>query len=131
MPDVLQAKILALDHQLSNFERSSRGRNTHLLWTDRVLLVCVARVQNDWPLALPFIVKPEIVITWHRRMVAAQEILKRRGDITICLPHLTVWNTTFFAIDRPTELFLAEDYARLQVDLWGRYRIWQIALDGH
>ena len=34
---VLQAEILALRHQLLIFERSSRGHNLRLRWTDRAL----------------------------------------------------------------------------------------------
>jgi hypothetical protein len=36
---VLQAEILALRHQLLIFERSSRGHNLRLRWTDRALWV--------------------------------------------------------------------------------------------
>ena len=63
---VLQAEILALRHQLLIFERSSRGHNLRLRWTDRALWVWLSRLWNDWRSAL-LMVKPETVIAWHRR----------------------------------------------------------------
>jgi putative transposase len=63
---VLQAEILALRHQLLIFERSSRGHNLRLGWTDRALWVWLSRLWNHWRSAL-LIVKPETVIAWHRR----------------------------------------------------------------
>ncbi len=63
---VLQAEILALRHQLLIFERSSRGHNLRLRWTDRALWVWLSRLWSDWRSAL-LMVKPETVIAWHRR----------------------------------------------------------------
>src|SRR6266576_2911397 len=45
---VLQAEILALRHQLLIFERSSRGHNLRLRWTDRALWVWLSRLWSDW-----------------------------------------------------------------------------------
>jgi putative transposase len=63
---VLQAEILALRHQLLVLQRSSRGHRLRLSWADRVLWVWLSRLWNDWRSAL-LIVKPETVITWHRK----------------------------------------------------------------
>ena len=63
---VLQAEILALRHQLLIFERSSRGHNLRLCWTDRALWVWLSRLWSDWRSVL-LMVKPETVIAWHRR----------------------------------------------------------------
>ncbi|PYT79399.1 MAG: integrase [Acidobacteria bacterium] len=63
---VLQAEILALRHQLLIFERSSRGHNLRLRWTDRALWVWLSRLWGDWRSVL-LMVKPETVIAWHRR----------------------------------------------------------------
>jgi putative transposase len=63
---VLQAEILALRHQLLIFERSRRGHNLRLRWTDRALWVWLSRLWNDWRSAL-LMVKPETVIRWHRQ----------------------------------------------------------------
>src|ERR1700682_1490849 len=63
---VLQAEILALRHQLLIFERSRRGHNLRLRWTDRALWVWLSRLWNDWRSAL-LMVKPETVIAWHRQ----------------------------------------------------------------
>src|SRR6202045_1881145 len=63
---VLQAEILALRHQLLIFERSRRGHNLRLRWTDRALWVWLSRLWNDWRSAL-LMVKPETVIGWHRQ----------------------------------------------------------------
>jgi hypothetical protein len=49
---VLQAEILALRHQLLIFERSRRGHNLRLRWTDRALWVWLSRLWNDWRSAL-------------------------------------------------------------------------------
>ncbi len=63
---VLQAEILALRHQLLVLQRSSRGHRLRLSWADRALWVWLSRLWNDWRSAL-LIVKPETVITWHRK----------------------------------------------------------------
>jgi hypothetical protein len=48
------------------FERSRRGHNLRLRWTDRALWVWLSRLWNDWRSAL-LMVKPETVIGWHRQ----------------------------------------------------------------
>jgi putative transposase len=63
---VLQAEILALRHQLLILERSRRGHNLRMPWTDRALWVWLSRLWNDWRSVL-LIVKPETVLAWHRR----------------------------------------------------------------
>ena len=63
---VLQAGILTLRHHLLIFERSHRGHNLRLRWTDRALWVWLSRLWNDWRSAL-LMVKPETVIGWHRQ----------------------------------------------------------------
>jgi hypothetical protein len=47
------------------FERSRRGYNLRLRWTDRALWVWLS-LWNDWRSAL-LMVKPETVIGWHRQ----------------------------------------------------------------
>jgi putative transposase len=61
----LQLEILALRHQLRVLERS-QGRRLRLTRFDRLLWVCFSRVWSQWRAAL-VIVKPETVISWHRR----------------------------------------------------------------
>lgn len=61
----LHLQVLALRHQLQVLERS-RPRRLPLAKTDRWLWVRLSRVWAGWPTAL-VIVKPETVITWHRR----------------------------------------------------------------
>src|SRR5216683_5461809 len=62
----LQAEILALRHQLLVLQRSTRPHKLHLGWADRVLWVWLSRLWNDWRSTL-LIVKPETVVTWHRK----------------------------------------------------------------
>jgi putative transposase len=62
---ILQLEILALRHQLHVLERSRRGR-LPLTRLDRLLWVWFSRVWSQWRSAL-VIVKPETVISWHRR----------------------------------------------------------------
>jgi putative transposase len=62
----LQAKILALRHQLLVLQRSSRDRRLRLGHPDRLLWVWLSRFWNRWRSAL-LIVKPETVIAWHRQ----------------------------------------------------------------
>src|SRR5882762_11053454 len=62
----LQAEILALRHQLLVLQRSSRGHRLPLRLSDRVLWVWLSRLWSDWRSAL-LLVKPETVITWHRK----------------------------------------------------------------
>jgi hypothetical protein len=45
---VLQAEILALHHQLLVFERSRRGHNLRLRWTDRALWVWLSRLAGTY-----------------------------------------------------------------------------------
>jgi putative transposase len=61
----LQLEILALRHQLHVLERS-HGRRLRLTRFDRLLWVWFSRVWSQWRGALVF-VKPETVISWHRR----------------------------------------------------------------
>lgn len=61
----LQLEILALRHQLQALERSHR-RRLRLTRADRLLWVWFSRVWSQWREAL-VIVKPETVISWHRR----------------------------------------------------------------
>ena len=61
----LQVEILALRHQLTVLKRSQRGR-LRLNSADRLLWVGLCRFWSQWRSAL-LIVKPEMVISWHRR----------------------------------------------------------------
>ena len=61
----LQVEILALRHQLTVLKRSQRGR-LRLNSADRRLWVGLSRLWSQWSSAL-LIVKPETVISWHRR----------------------------------------------------------------
>ena len=61
----LQVEILALRHQLTVLKRSQRGR-VRLKFADRLLWVGLSRLWSQWRSAL-LIVKPETVISWHRR----------------------------------------------------------------
>ena len=61
----LQLEILALRHQLQVVERS-QNRRLRLTRLDRMLWVWLSRVWWQWRSAL-VIVKPETVISWHRR----------------------------------------------------------------
>ena len=62
---VVQLEVLALRHQIHVLERS-RSPRVGLSRADRLLWVWLSRVWNEWRGAL-VIVKPETVITWHRR----------------------------------------------------------------
>ncbi len=61
----LQIEILALRHQLTVLKRSQRGR-IRLGPADRLLWVWISHLWANWRSAL-LMVKPETVITWHRR----------------------------------------------------------------
>src|SRR5215831_17879190 len=61
----LQVEILALRHQLTVLKRSQRGR-LRLNSADRLLWVGLSRLWSQWRSPL-LIVKPETVISWHRR----------------------------------------------------------------
>src|ERR1700704_5450052 len=61
----LQLEMLALRHQLQVLQRA-RPPRLRLTPADRLLWVWLLRVWTDWRTAL-VIVKPETVITWHRR----------------------------------------------------------------
>src|SRR6266849_6308561 len=61
----LQLEMVALRHQLQILERSRR-RRLRLSRADRMLWVWVSRVWTEWRAAL-VIVKPQTVISWHRR----------------------------------------------------------------
>ena len=61
----LQLEILALRHQLSVLKRSQRGR-LRLNRADRLLWVWLSRFWSQWRSAL-VVVKPETVISWHRK----------------------------------------------------------------
>jgi transposase InsO family protein len=62
----LQAKILALRHQLLVLHRSNRGHRLRLGIADRLVWVWLSRLWSGWQSAL-VIVKPETVIAWHRQ----------------------------------------------------------------
>src|SRR6202162_5517980 len=61
----LQLEILALRHQIGVLQRGSRTR-PRLRAADRLLWAWLSRVWVDWRHAL-MIVKPETVLTWHRK----------------------------------------------------------------
>src|SRR5258705_11421534 len=61
----LQLEILALHHQLQVLH-PARSPRLRLTTADRLLWVWLSRVWNNWRTAL-VIVKPETVLTWHRR----------------------------------------------------------------
>src|SRR5262245_8978989 len=61
----LHLEVLALHHQLQVPERSPPGR-LRLTKADRWLWAWLLRSWRSWRTAL-LIVKPETVITWHRR----------------------------------------------------------------
>src|SRR5207245_10080250 len=61
----LQLEILALRHQINVLRRSQRGR-VRLSEVDRLLWEWLLHLWSGWRSAL-IIVKPETVMTWHRR----------------------------------------------------------------
>ena len=61
----LQVEMLALRHQLSVLKRSQHGR-LRLSPADRLLWVWLSRFWPQWRSAL-VVMKPETVITWHRK----------------------------------------------------------------
>jgi putative transposase len=61
----LQLEIVALRHQLNVLRRSQRGR-IQLSRADRVIWFWLSKVWPGWRSAL-LIVKPETVVSWHRR----------------------------------------------------------------
>jgi putative transposase len=61
----LQIEIVALRHQISVLRRSVPSRPRLRTW-DRVLWVWLSHIWPNWRSAL-VIVKPEIVIAWHRK----------------------------------------------------------------
>ncbi len=61
----LQAEVIALRHQVTVLRRSQRGR-VRLRASDRVFWVWLSRLWSGWRSALT-IVKPETVISWHRK----------------------------------------------------------------
>ena len=63
---VLQAEIIALRHQLLVLQRSSRGQRLRLRVFDRLFWVWLSRLWSGWQSVL-LIVKPETVISWHRK----------------------------------------------------------------
>ena len=63
---VLQAEIIALRHQLLVLQRSSRGQRLRLRVFDRLFWVGLSRLWSGWQSVL-LIVKPETVISWHRK----------------------------------------------------------------
>ena len=61
----LQLEILALRHQLQVLERT-RPHRVRLTRADRLLWSWLSRVWRGWRSAI-VIVRPETVLTWHRR----------------------------------------------------------------
>ena len=61
---VLQAENLALRHQITVLQRGRK--RLPLNFGDRLLWVWLSLIWSGWPSALA-IVKPETVISWHRR----------------------------------------------------------------
>ena len=61
----LEAEIVALRHQIIVLRRSQRGR-IRLCASDRFFWVWLSRLWSGWRSALA-IVKPETVISWHRK----------------------------------------------------------------
>ena len=61
----LHAEIVVLRHQIIVLRRGQRGR-IRLRGSDRFLWVCLSRWWSGWRSALA-IVKPETVISWHRK----------------------------------------------------------------
>src|SRR5262245_55340953 len=61
----LDLEALALRHQLQVLQRS-RPRRLRLAKPDRWLWACLSRSWSDWRTAL-VIVKPDTVISWHRK----------------------------------------------------------------
>jgi hypothetical protein len=65
MMSLLQLEVLALRHQLQVLQRN-RPQWVRLAKTDRWFWVVLARLWTGWRSAI-MIVKPEIVVAWHRR----------------------------------------------------------------
>src|SRR5216683_3174497 len=61
----LQLEIIALRHQINVLRRSQRGR-VRLSRADRLFWTWLRRLWPDWRSTL-VIVKPETVISWHRK----------------------------------------------------------------
>ena len=72
----MQAEIAALRHQLAVLQRSA-PRRLHLKQSDRVLWILLSRLWPDWRHWLR-ILKPDMVVRWHRRGFARYWTWKSR-----------------------------------------------------
>jgi hypothetical protein len=73
----LEAKILALRHQLNILQQRAPGR-PHLRWVDRALFIWLYR-RCPRILNAITIVRPETVLRWHRTGFAAYRRWKSRS----------------------------------------------------
>jgi putative transposase len=62
----MKAEIIALRHQVLVLQRTKKTKRLMLNPADRWLWVCLSRIWSGWRSAL-IIVKPETVVSWHRR----------------------------------------------------------------
>jgi len=62
----MKAEIIALRHQVSVLQRTQKTKRLRLNPADRWLWVCLSGIWSGWRAAL-IIVKPETVISWHRK----------------------------------------------------------------
>jgi putative transposase len=79
----LQAEILALRHQLTVLQKNA-PRRLRLQRSDRLLWVLLSRWWPGWRHSL-HVVRPDTVITWHRRAFAwywTRKSRRRREDQT-------------------------------------------------
>lgn len=62
----LEAELLALRHQLLVLNRKRGRRRVQLRPADRIFWVALSRLWSGWRKSV-IVVKPETVISWHRR----------------------------------------------------------------
>ena len=62
----MKAEIIALRHQVIVLQRTPKTKRLMLSPADRWLWVCLSRIWSGWRSAL-IIVKPETVVSWHRK----------------------------------------------------------------
>src|ERR1700676_1588616 len=95
----LQLEILALRHQIGVLQRGSRAR-PRLRPADRLLWAWLSRVWVDWRHAL-MIVKPETVLTWHRKGFRLFWTRKgRRGQVRHKCRENPLWGRTIRVLSR-------------------------------
>jgi len=82
-----EAEILVLRHQLAVLRR--QVLRPHLGWADRALISLFARLvpRERWQ---GFLVRPETILGWHRRLIRSHWTYPHRRPGRPCLPNETV-----------------------------------------